>query len=570
MKPFARSVLLALALSAAGCGAHPLGAKPTAAPAPTLAVVDAGPEAQGLLEAGARLAVEQGAGPLLVVARAVLAEGDRAGAFLSLPKERCVLVHAHGSPGIADLDLFAFVDDGGSIASDESTAASAAILLCPPLPARVFVSTRVASGAGVVAIGAHEVEPAQAERAGRAVSARARGEDSGRLESWPGLETRIRQHRTALGSSWEDVRRFAAPVDPRAPTRSTVIVEAKRCIDVLVLPSDEAGSLEVLAESDDGRVIARAGNQGRERSMLLCSEHGELVTIVARPRGAAGLAAFVVGRSPVGAIAELERQQRVDRLSQSLALAEAQKQHAEALDPAWGTAQSAGSGQARVGSRTALALQHPEGCSRVDVVAGAPLGPLVAALWELDGRLVHEEQGALGATLFVCGAARELRLEAEARARPGPFAVLRRGLGALRGDAATRPLAAARLLARVAAAGDERPLDLGSARALSLQPGERTSIPVAAPARGCVEIVAALEGPARWLELSLVDEQGGDGLRARGAHTASQRLCGQGGPRTARLELSVDAGPAEVLVSVRALPPPTTLTLRPPGAPPAR
>lgn len=565
MKPLARLAALALALSAAGCGAHPIGATPTPAPTPTLAVVDARPEAQGLLEAGARLATEQGAGPLVVVARAVLAEGDRTGAFLDLPKERCVLVHAHGSPGVADLDLFAFVDDGGTVASDESTAASAAILLCPPLPSRVFVSTRVASGAGVVAIGAHEVDPAKSERAGRAVAARARGEDSGRLESWPGLEARIRQHRAALGSSWEDVRRFAAPVDPRAPTRSTVSIEAKRCVDVLVLPSDEAGSLEVVAESDDGRVVARAGNQGRERSMLLCSEHGELVTIVARPRGASGLAAFVVGRSPVGAMAELERQQRVDRLSQDRPLAEAQKQHAEALDPSWGVAQPVGTGQARVGSRSALTVQHPEGCSRFDVVAGAPLGPLVAALWELDGKLVHEDQGALGAALFVCGAARELRLEAEARARPGPFAVLRRGLGALRGDAAARPLAASRLLARVAAAGDAQPLDLASARALSLAAGERTSIPVAAPARGCVEVVAALDGPARWLELSLVDEQRGDSQRARGAHTASQRLCGQGAPRAARLELSVGAGPAEVLVSVRALPPPMTLTL--PAAP---
>jgi hypothetical protein len=176
------------------------------------------------------------------------------------------------------------------------------------------------------------------------------------------------------------------------------------------------------------------------------------------------------------------------------------------------------------------------------------------ALWELDGRLAHEEQGPLGATLFVCGPARELRLEAEARTRPGPFAAERRLLGPLRGDASTRPLAAARLLARAAAAGDEIPFDTSLARGLRLEPGRRQAVPVAVPARGCVEVVAALEGPGRWLDLSLVDETNGEEQRARGAHTASARLCGAGAAKSARLELGLDEGTSEALVAIRALP----------------
>ncbi|HMP04309.1 MAG TPA: hypothetical protein PKC45_17585, partial [Gemmatales bacterium] len=157
---------------------------------------------------------------------------------------------------------------------------------------------------------------------------------------------------------------------------------------------------------------------------------------------------------------------------------------------------------------------------------------------------------------FVCGPGRSLRLEVEARARPGPFAAEVRPVALPRGDAESVPLAAARLLARVWASGEPERLDLSIARRLALAPDRVETLPIAAPARGCVEVLAALDQGGRWVELRLRDGVVGEPQRARGAHTASQRLCGTDRARAGTVELSVDEGPADALVVVRSVPAP--------------
>jgi hypothetical protein len=542
-------VLLGAWAAGAGCSSSP----PCPSPPRPLAVDTAPAPGADLLTGVAAKSRAAGAGELVVLASSIGAEGDRAGGFLRLPKDRCVLVFARGSRGVGDVDLFAFQDDGGTVAADESSADQAALLLCPPLPDRVYVSARIASGSGLVAVGVQDVAPEKATLAARAVGARAAGEESGRLESWPGLEAKIVAHRRAIGSSWEDIRRFAAPVDARAPTRTTVTIEAGRCIDVLLVPSEEVASLEVVAEAEDGRIVARAQAEGRDRSMLLCSEFGESVTVSARPRGSSGMVAFVVARSPVGGASEVSRSARIDRVSQSLSVEGARAALAKELDPSWGKSKGVGSGQAKVGSRSNVPLKLAAGCSRVDVVAGSPLGPLSAALWDPEGKLVSEVTGSLRATLLSCGAARDARLDVESRGRPGPFVVDVRTWADAGSELVRHPFAAARLFDRIVGPTDLAPDSLAGAKPIDLAAGKlHASSFVVAPA-SCTEVIAALDATGGGLEVRLVDAATNEDFIGRGRFVASQRVCAGPSARKVALELRVDDGPARALVLVRPL-----------------
>jgi len=551
-----QSLLAAVAscavLALAGCG----GGVPCAGTAKTLAPVVATPDAKSVLDPLALRGTQAGAEPLVVVASGLLAEGDRVGGFVSLPPERCVVFFARGSAGVADLDLFAFADDGSTIAADESSSSDAAVLICPPVPERMFLSARVASGAGLVAIGAEAVAVAEAPRVAHAVGARAMGEDSGRLESWPGLEAKIRAHRRTIGSDWQDVRRFAAPVDPRAPTKTSLTIEPGRCLDVLVTPSEEVASLEVVAESSDGRIVARADSDGRDRTMVVCSELGDPITISARPRGNAGLAAFVLARSAKGARAELERTFRVDATTQIASPEVARLALAKTLDPTWGKARPAGGGQAKVGGRASLPIKLGPGCTRLDVVAGAPLGPVDAALWATDGALLAESDGPLRASLFTCGdAARDARLDVEAAARPGPFVVDQRVVSASGSSLDKVPIAAGRLLDRVVG-NDALALSAASSATLvDLMPDKLFDAPMTVPVGGCTEVVAALDAGGSGIEVRIVDVSTEEDFIARGRFVTSQRICATDVARRARIELRLDSGPARGLLLLRPLPP---------------
>src|SRR5262249_35006185 len=147
---------------------------------------------------------------------------DRVGAFVEIPEDECLLAFSRVSPTLADADLFAYEDDGSVFAADESPEPESAILACPPHPRRLFVTARAMSGTGVLAVGVQPVPRAAADAVAKAMGARGRaGEDSGRLDAWPGLEAKFRAHRDAIGGRWEDVRRLALPASPRAASRAS-------------------------------------------------------------------------------------------------------------------------------------------------------------------------------------------------------------------------------------------------------------------------------------------------------------------------------------------------------------
>ncbi len=503
------------------------------------------------LDAGAARATAAGAGALRVLGADVVAEGERISAFVEIPEDECLLVFTRPSSTLADVDLFAYDDDGSVFAADESPEPQAAILACPPHPRRLYVVARAMTGSGVLAVGVQPVPRAAADAVARAMGTRGRaGEDSGRLDAWPGLEAKVRVHRDALGGRWEDVRRVVLPASTRAPSRLSATVDAGRCLDVLVTPSDEVASLELVAEDASARIVARAREQGRDRALVLCAAVTTTVTVALRPRATQGVAAVILGRGAVGGEAEIDGRVRVVHLSQSLDLDAARRALAADLSAAgYAAPTAAGAGVAKVGSRRSLPVSLPAGCARLDVIAGQPLVEVAASLWDDKGSRLAEGRAGAGLPLFACGPGGPARLDLEAMESPGPFAVELRRDRAAPPLLVAHPVAAGRLLARLDAGGGTAGASAAAGAALvALDEAQLRTLPL--PAGPCTEVIAALDAGASGLDLRLVDAAG-EGIVTRGRHVVSDRICPSPGGAPPAAELRLLAGKGEALVLTR-------------------
>lgn len=548
--PFAAALL--------GCSAAPAPPpKPTAGPAPVTAlrVLPDRLDAHPWLTPQAAVASAAGAGPLQVLGADIASEGDRLGAFVAIPENECLLAFTRASPTIVDVDLFAYDDDGSAFATDESPDPEAAVLVCPPHPRRLYVVARVMAGSGLLAVGVQSVPRAAEGAVARAVGARGRpGEDTGRLDAWPGLEGRIRAHRLAVGARWEDVRRVVVPLSPRAPTRISATIEANRCLDVLATPSEEVASFDLLAEDATSRILVRGREHGRDRSLVLCSAAAVTITLSVRPRASQGLAAITLGRSSTFAAPEIAASARLVHVTQPAELDATRRALESALaGKGYAAPKSVGDGTARVGSRTSIAVDLPAGCARLDVIAGRPLADVAATLWDDKGAMIADTHGGAGATIFACGKGGPARLDLEALESPGPFAVELRKDAAAPALLVAHPVAAARLLERMGAGVD--PADASSAASATLvplDPAQLKSFPLVVPASSCVEVIVALDGGGTGVDLRLT-APGTDGTLTRSPDVAGDRLCAGSAPVQGTYELRLGAGKADALVVTRAV-----------------
>lgn len=555
-----RRTWLALGIALSACTPPPA---PTAAPAPSagpseVRVTGEPVDAKRWLAPDAARAISAGAGALRVLGADVVAEGERIGAFVEIPEGECALAFTRGSPGVGDVDLFAYDDDGSAFATDESPEREAAILLCPPHPRRLFVVARVMAGSGIVGVGVQSVPPAAADAVAKLLGVRGRpGEDSGRLDAWPGLEARVRARRDALGGKWDDVRRVALPVSPRAATHLSASIDAGRCLDLLVVPSDEITALEVTAEDAEARVIARAKDRGRERSLLFCAPpkgRATPINVAIRPRGPQGIVAAIFGRSAVGAEPEIEGHARVTHVGDSLELTAARAAIATATSGlGYAAPKAIGAGAAKVGSRAAFSVALPPGCARLDVIAGKPLVEMAASLWDDRGTLLTEGRAAASVALFTCGKGGAARVDLEALESPGPFAIELRRDNAAPPALVAHPVAAARLLSRLASGGEAADASMAAtATVVGLEEGQRKIVPVPLPASGCADVIAALDGNASGIDLRIADGSGsGDGSVARARYLVSDRVCGAPNGKPVTAELKLASGKTEALVLVR-------------------
>lgn len=488
--------------------------------------------------------------------------GDRVSAILELPREQCAVLIARVGTSVEDVDLFAYGEDGSVLGSDEGPDKTPALLVCPPHPQRIWVTARIAAGHGLVAIGAQRLAPVQAETAAALYKTKSGAAALARAEAWPGLEERVAAHRQTIGGAWQDVRRVALPLDSGLPTRVSARVEAGRCLDAYLFPSDEVGHLEVNALDASGAILGRSQAAGRERFVVVCSPVDTDVAFELRPQSGRGVGVLLLSRTRAGSEADLDTgivrveafpsdslEVELGQLTRSLA----QSGHARG--------KSIASGALEVGRRTSLPLKLPTGCSRVDVLGGTPLRGLEARVWSAAGSLLSHAQQGGHAVLFVCTAAGGARLDVEATLRGGPFAVLLHTEVDAPPALAAVPLAGARLLARVIGRGLlRRANEIGQVREVQLTSDRLEVIELTVPFGRCMDVALALDEAAIGAEVRIVAAAGDEVALSRGPHATSARVCSLDAATAkrnlkARAELRVAAGAGKGLVSTRMLSP---------------
>jgi hypothetical protein len=547
-----RRRLLALgAFGALACG-HANAPAPNVVPPPPK-VITGDLDGTVLLGDLPKVSAKAGGGTTTVVATGLLAEGERLGAFVEVPEDMCLLAYARASSSVDDIDVVIFAEEGNPIASDEGPDPKPTVMLCPPHPRRVYLAAHGAGGEGLVAIAAELVPPARAADVAKAVGARGGfGEGPRPADAWPGLDEKLRAHRNAIGGTWEDVRRVALPVDARAASMTPVSAAAGQCLDVLLVPDDDVAGIDLSVFDGDRREVARARDGGRDRALVLCTGYAFEGTLEVRPHVGAGLVAIVIARAPRASAPDLAT--RVDTVwyGTEASIDKARTAHDQAMAKAGYAAPAVlGTGSLTVGRRATVAAELGDpGCSRIDVVAGAPLTLVAARARDDKGTLRGGGEGAAGATLFACGGGK-VTVELDAKGRGGPFVVLSRP-EKLKNDAfAKKPLAASRMLARtVPVAGAPAVAPFGDVRSFVVDGARVERFDVTVPPQTCSNWAFGVEGEGTGIQVAVLDAITGDELdRAAGATSTQARVCTSTAARKIKVEVGATTGKLDVIVA---------------------
>src|SRR5512140_3375820 len=103
------------------------------------------------------LAEAAGARSATVIVAEAGAVGDRFTRVVDVDEKDCVLIMARASERVADIDLYAYAEDGTALAIDDRVDPKPTLLLCPPHPRHIYVTARIATGQGMIAVGLQSV-----------------------------------------------------------------------------------------------------------------------------------------------------------------------------------------------------------------------------------------------------------------------------------------------------------------------------------------------------------------------------------------------------------------------------
>lgn len=549
----------ALALLAA-CAAKPPAAPPPgpAAPLGPPKVTPGALQAAPLLGDMPARAQRLGAGPVAIVASGTMTEGERLGAFVEVPADACLLAYGRASPSLDDIDLAAFAEEGNPVAADEGPDPRPTLLLCPPHPSRVYVAAHAASGEGLCVVAAQIVPKDRAAELGRVVGARGSVAGPPRTpEVWPGLDDVVRTHRTVIGGTWEEVRRVALAADARAPSAVSFTVEENGCSDAFIVPDDDVAVIDVDVLDGEGRLVARAKDGGPTRSVTLCSPVLLNGSIQVRPHVGRGLVAVVVAKTKKDTAREIMTKADIAWVAPSQPL-EATRAARNALlaKVGYGAAASSQAGQLQLGRRATVPVDLSQGtCTRIDVVAGAPLAMVEGAVWDDAGALLAAAEGASDATMFACGKGKA-RVDLGTRGRPGPYAVLTRPERWKDPAFFAHPLAASRMLGRAASG----PSGLhegapGSVKHAVLDAAHQHVQNTSVPAGHCLRVAVGVEGEGTGLEARVYDTTNNEEIdRSHGQSAIALRACAGGQTRSLRIEMHATAGRLDAVIGERVVP----------------
>jgi hypothetical protein len=535
------ALALALALGVGSGACAP--AKTTAKAPPRFGKVDEKPTKQPWMQG------KQSVGEAEVLTVESGVAGDRISSLLEVPETDCAVVIARATPSVDDVDLFAYGEDGAVLGSDEGSDKQPALLVCPPHPRRIFLAARIAAGHGLVALGAQRVHVRDAERVAKAYGVRYRpGELARRMSVWPGLDEQLEQHRRTLGGSWVDLRRVAVPLDARTPTRLSATVDAERCLDLLVVPSDEIVALDVTLLDAEGRIVGRARGGGRDRSLVVCSATPSAVTLELRPHVGIGLAIAMMSRSREGTEADIDADvTRLDLYPTQGVGPERERRAAELTRLGLPGGRLVTTGTLPLGQRKSVSFELPAGCSRLDLVAGTPLRGVDAWLYADDGSLLASSSGP-SPVLYACAAGGRVRLDAESLFRPGPFALEQRAEPGTPKALVEHPLAASRLLGRMVEHGViATARRVGAVYVHPVGPNALARQTLLVPVGRCLDVTGAIGPGASGFEIRLVSSDNQQIALGSGEHSTSVRACAidsRGGDIVAELRTSTGSATA--------------------------
>lgn len=489
------------------------------------------------LAATATTASSAGAGELRVLGQGSGVAGDALSALVDVAEGRCVLLFARGSESLEDLDLLVFSEDGSELGSDESSDPRPTVLYCSERAERIYVSARVVQGRGLLELGAQDVPQAQRTTVARAIGTDEFSKRQLEPESWPGLDAALTAHRERIGGRWIDLRRVAIPIDARVPSLLGAEVPANRCLDVLVLPSDDVARLDLDILDDQGRIFARGEARGSERWTVVCAgSQTTTLSFEVRPMAGRGLALFLLSSS------RDEKQNlglRTGAIPPRLPLA-AWTTASESDRKNQGTAEAI---QLEVGSIASsnIALS---GCGWLHFTPQDPLLGYEAQVWSPSGQLLAETEAIAATRLFVCLPESKARVDLLAGRRAGTLVFSRQPAPAPQPALLRFPLAAAHLMSEWATGSGDQPLAVPAVQMVSLTRERIERIPLTIPAGQCIEVWVGIDAGGWGPELRLVDAATTDILDfARGSSSASARACAAVRvPRPVVLEMRVGQG----------------------------
>jgi hypothetical protein len=501
----------------------------------TNAAQPASPPSIRWLSSDSALAQAAGAEPAAVIIAESGAVGDRFTRVVDADEKSCVLIMARGVDKIADLDLYAYSEDGTALAVDDRTDPKPTLLLCPPHPRHIYVTARIATGQGMIAVGVHSVPLNRARRVQatlHAVGQHDAGEQaSASTASVADVERRLRDHLDSLGGRWTPVAQSALAVDSRIPSLTGMVVQAGTCVDALVLAPLTVTGLDIEALDTNGRTLGRAVNTEQDKSIVACAQEQRQFSLQLRPHEGSGTVLVLVSRGSLLAGRATEHPVELSENEPIEPLVENVHRQLRAR-------------QQKIGHRIAqatLACGEPfrieesveANCSRFDVFAGAPARGVEARAYSADGELVSMNDNGQYLPLLVCGHAR-VSLVFDAQSRGGPLWVEKSVLPAVSPDLIGSPRAAARLFQRAHELGGVLEVtELQRVRKLTLGPRQRSEQLITLQAGQCADVFASIEGQPTGIRLHGMDPDSGELSN------------GEEHPESAHLQLCCAPGSAE-------------------------
>jgi len=486
----------------AGCSAQRLAAMPVEQQSHPPILRWLGPDSE--------LAQEAGATSASVIVAESGAIGDRFTRVVEVDETACVLVMARASEKVADVDLYAYAEDGTVLGVDDRSDAKPTLILCPPHPRHIYVTARIATGQGMIAVGVHTVPPDRARRVQVALHAAQQHDEQADIPkaTITDVDRRLNDHLKSLGGHWTPIAQTSLAADSRIPTLTGILVDAQSCVDALVLSPLTLSGLDVEVLDDSGRTLGRSGTKEQDKWLVVCAEERRAYSLQLRPHEGSGTVLVLISR---GSLQAGRNTERAIELSQSLALETLlERVHTEFRARHQPSGQKIAQCTLTSGKQQRLETPVGPGCARFDVFAGAPSLNVQARAYSSDGNLISMNSGSQYLPLFVCAQSKVV-LVVEAQTSGGPIWIEKSRTAAISSAMSGNPHAAARIFSWAWRLG--LPLDFTDFTDELRIPLSAKAIwehEVAVRSGQCTEVFAALEDDFGSISLNQVDSATGE------------------------------------------------------------